>query len=147
MKKLIEHITNKDFNSADGILEETFKAILEKKMCEMKKRLAAEMYSSKPNQLPSVNRLYRGLTEENLEEARVGIVKARIRGGKVQRRVKVSNVPGMKISDGKLVRMSPAERRARKLGAKRAKIKTRGKQAQIARKRKLSLRKRERLGI
>jgi hypothetical protein len=84
---------------------------------------------------------------EKLDEARINIIKARIRGGKIQRRKRVSNVPGMTIRGGQLKRMSAAERRARKLGAKRAKIKTRGKQAQILRKRRLSLQKRQRLGL
>lgn len=76
---------------------------------------------------------------------RVKIVKLRIRGGKVQRRKKVSNVPGSKIQDGKVVRMSPAERRKRKLGAKRGSRKRKSKMTQILRKRKRSLQKRERL--
>ena len=84
--------------------------------------------------------------EEQIDEARVNIVKVRIRGGKVQRRKKVSNVPGMTFRGGSLVRMSPAERRKRKLGAKRAALKTRTKKSQILRKRKMSLMKRQRLG-
>lgn len=83
----------------------------------------------------------------NLEEARINLVKARIRGGVVQRRKKVSNVPGMTIRGGQLKRMSAAERRRRKLGAKKAQLKTRGKQVQIQRNRKLSLMKRKRLGL
>lgn len=84
---------------------------------------------------------------EQLDEApRVGIVKLRIRGGKIQRRKKVSNVPGMTLRGGKLTRMSPAERRKRKLGAKIAARKTKSKRSQILRKRKMSLMKRQRLG-
>lgn len=82
-----------------------------------------------------------------LDEARINLVKARIRGGVVQRRKKVSNVPGMTIRGGQLKRMSAAERRRRKLGAKKAQLKTRGKQIQIQRNRKLSLMKRKRLGL
>ena len=77
--------------------------------------------------------------------ARVGIVKIRIRGGKVQRRKKISNVEGMKLTDGQLKRMSAAERRKRKLGAKKGARKRKTKMAQIIRKRKRSLQKRERL--
>jgi hypothetical protein len=80
------------------------------------------------------------------EKTRVKIVKLRIRGGKVQRRKKVSNVPGMTIRGGKLTRMSPAERRKRKLGAKRGSRKRKTKMTQILRKRKRSMLKRERLG-
>lgn len=84
---------------------------------------------------------------EQLDEApRVGLVKLRVRGGKVERRKKVSNVPGMTLRGGKLTRMSPAERRRRKLGAIKASRKTKAKKAQIMRKRKISLQKRARLG-
>lgn len=78
--------------------------------------------------------------------ARVKLIKFRIRKGKVERRKKVSNVPGMKIQDGQLTRMSAAERRKRKLGAKKGSRKRKRKMAQIIRKRKRSLQKRERLG-
>jgi hypothetical protein len=87
-----------------------------------------------------------GEKEETLDEAQVSMVKLRIRGGKVQRRKKVSNVPGMTLRGGKLTRMSPAERRRRKLGAVKAARKTKSKKSQILRKRKLSLMKRSRLG-
>lgn len=86
-------------------------------------------------------------SDENLMEARIRIIKARIRGGKIQRRKRVSNVAGMTIRGGKLTRMSPSERRRRKLGAKRAKLKRRSKKAIILMKRRRSLRKRQSLGL
>jgi hypothetical protein len=79
--------------------------------------------------------------------ARIKIIKFRIKNGKVQRRKKVSNVPGFRMAGARLVRMTPAERRRRKLGAKRAKIKRRTKKIQIQIKRKRSLQKRKRLGF
>jgi hypothetical protein len=84
--------------------------------------------------------------EQLLEAARVKVVKLRIRNGQVERRIKVSNVSGFTFRGGKLTRMSPAERRRRKLGAKRAKIKKRSKMQQILRKRSRSIQKRKRLG-
>lgn len=84
--------------------------------------------------------------EELLEAARVKVVALRIRNGKVQRRKRVSNVPGFTLRGGKLTRMSPTERRRRKLGAKRAKIKRRAKIQQIVRKRARSIKQRKRLG-
>lgn len=84
--------------------------------------------------------------EEQLDEARVKIVKLRIRAGKVQRRKRVSNVPGMTLRSGKLVRMSPAERRRRKMGARKGKIKRKAKMMRTIMKRKRSLLKRKRLG-
>ena len=87
------------------------------------------------------------MTEEQLlEAARVKVIKLRIRNGQVERRKRVSNVPGFTLRSGKLKRMSPTERRRRKLGAKRAKIKKRAKMQQILRKRARSIQKRKRLG-
>ena len=82
---------------------------------------------------------------------KVGLIAARrtgrIRGGKVQRRKKVSTVPGFTIRGGTLTRMSASERRKRKLGAKKAARKTRTKKSQMLRKRRMSMMKRQRLGI
>lgn len=87
------------------------------------------------------------MSEEELHEARIAIVKARIRGGKIQRRKKVSNVPGFTLRGGQLTRMSAAERRRRKLGARKAARKAKTKKTQMLRKRRMSLMKRQRLGI
>lgn len=84
---------------------------------------------------------------EELDEARINIVKARIRGGQVQRRKKVSNVPGMTLRGGKLQRMSAAERRRRKMGARKGKMKRKAKMTRILMKRKRSLQKRKSLGL
>lgn len=87
------------------------------------------------------------VNEETLDEQRFKIVKARVRGGKVQRRKKVSNVEGFKMQDGTLKRMSPAERRRRKLGQKRGKLKRKSKMRMAMMKRKRSLRKRSSIGL
>lgn len=85
---------------------------------------------------------------DKLDEAtRIKIIKARIRDGQIQRRKKLSNVPGYTLRGGKMTRMTAAERRRRKLGAKRAKIKKRGKMTRILMKRRRSLQKRQRLGL
>lgn len=92
---------------------------------------------------------YKNMEEETeeLDEARINIVKARIRGGKIQRRKKVSNVPGMTLRGGTLKRMSAAERRRRKLGARKANVKRRSKLTRALMKRKRSLQKRKSLGL
>lgn len=148
MSSLISSITNNELEKANQFLEEKMNQIVNKKLVEKKKMLSAEMYGS--DTLPSVEKQKRGLAEdeETLEEQqRVAVVKARVRGGKIERRVKVSNVSGMTLRAGKLVRMTAAERRRRKLGAMKAKIKRRSKTAQILRKRQASLRKRQGLGL
>lgn len=75
------------------------------------------------------------------------IIRARVRGGKVQRRKVLSAVKGYTIRKGKLTRMTASERLRRKRGARRAKIKRRAKQARALIKRKRSLRKRKSLGL
>ncbi|CAB4170714.1 hypothetical protein UFOVP908_125 [uncultured Caudovirales phage] len=207
--KLVEAIDSKNFESANDLLAEKFHSIMERKMFEVKKMVAAEMCgqgsgfartkneklvdqdvleeepstgeesSMARSELASIaknaksimakvkgNKELEAWTQskitkaadymtsvsdymdsEKLDEARIAIIKARIRGGKVQRRKRVSNVPGFTLRGGKLTRMSASERRRRKLGARVAARKTKQKQSQSLRKRKLSLMKRSRLGI
>jgi hypothetical protein len=75
------------------------------------------------------------------------LVKARVRGGKVQRRKVVSGVKGYTIRGGKLTRMSSAERLRRRISQRKAKVKRRAKQARALIKRKRSLRRRQSLGL
>ena len=82
-----------------------------------------------------------------MKMGRTKIVKVRIRGGKVQRRRKVSAVKGFTLRGGKLVRMSPAEKIRRKMGARKAKIKRRAKLARSLIKRRRSLMKRKSMGL
>jgi hypothetical protein len=88
------------------------------------------------------------LNESNVQKfGRTKVIKVRVRGGKVQRRKKFSTVPGYTIRGGRLVRMSSQEIRKRKLGARRAKVKRKGKLHAILRKRRISLRRRASLGV
>lgn len=75
------------------------------------------------------------------------LVKARVRGGKVQRRKVVSGVKGYTIRRGKLTRMSSAERLRRRISQRKAKVKRRAKLARALIKRKRSLRRRQSLGL
>jgi hypothetical protein len=78
---------------------------------------------------------------------RTKVVKVRIRGGKVQRRKKFSAVKGFTLRGGRLVRMSPAEKLHRKMGARKAKIKRKSKAARSLIKRRRSLMKRKSMGL
>ena len=78
---------------------------------------------------------------------RTKIVRIRFRGGKLQRRKKVSAVKGYTMRGGKLVRMLPRERLKRKLSARRAKVKRRAKMARALIKRKRTMRRRKALGV
>lgn len=88
------------------------------------------------------------IAEANVQKmGRKKIIRARVRGGKVQRRKVVSAVKGYTIRSGKLIRMSPAERRRRKLGQRKGKLKRKAKLARALIKRKRSLVKRKSLGL
>lgn len=129
MKNFIKAIAEKKLDTAKELFNEEIVNIVEKKLLEMKKMIMAED------------------TTEELEEARIAIVKARVRGGKIQRRKKVSNVAGYTLRGGQLKRMSVTERRNRRLGQRRGKIKRRAKLNRALMKRARSLRKRQALGI
>lgn len=78
---------------------------------------------------------------------RIKIVRVRIRGGKIQRRKKVSNVKGYKLKGTKLIRMSSQERMHRKMAARKAKVKRRAKMARSLMKRKRTMKRRHAMGL
>jgi hypothetical protein len=88
------------------------------------------------------------IAEANVQRmGRKKLIRARVRGGKVQRRKVVSAVKGYTIRGGKLTRMKAAERLRRRIAQRKGKIKRRAKLARALIKRKRSLRKRASLGI
>ena len=82
-----------------------------------------------------------------MRQGRTKVVKARVRGGKVQRRKRLSDVKGYTIRGGKLKRMTAQERLRRKRGQRVGKIKRKAKQARALMRRKRSLRRRASLGL
>jgi len=82
-----------------------------------------------------------------MRQGRTKVVKARVRGGKVQRRKRLSAVKGYTIRGGKLKRMSMQERLRRKRAQRRAKVKRRAKMARALMRRKRSMRRRASLGV
>ena len=88
------------------------------------------------------------IAEANVQRmGRKKLIRARVRGGKVQRRKVVSAVKGYTIRGGKLKRMTSAERLRRRISQRRGKLKRRAKLARALIKRKRSLRKRASLGL
>jgi hypothetical protein len=133
---LVNCFLSGDLTEARKLIDERIKELFEQKLEIIKQRIVVE----------EAEKL--GLDEANiLKMGRTKLVRVRIRAGKVQRRKKFSSVPGYTIRGGKVVRMSSQERRHRKMGARRAKIKLRSKKNQILRKRKISLRKRKAMGV
>jgi hypothetical protein len=88
------------------------------------------------------------IAEANVQKmGRKKLVRARVRGGKVQRRKVVSAVKGYTIRGGKLTRMTSSERLKRRISQRKAKIKRKAKLARALIKRKRSLRRRKSLGL
>ena len=133
MKDIVENILSNKLIDAQSLLEDKIYEILEDKLTEIKARMALEMFD---------------LDEGNIQKmGRTKLVKIRIRGGKVQRRKKVSGIKGYTMRGGRMIRMSAQERRNRKMAARRSKFKRRAKLGQALRKRKMSLRRRGSLGL
>jgi len=118
---------------ARELLENKLDELIEERLTEEKAKLALEMFD---------------LDEGNIQKmGRMKLVRVRIRKGKVQRRRKVSGVKGFTLRGGKMIRMSPMERRNRRMAARRSKFKRRAKLGQALRKRKMSLRRRSSMGL
>jgi hypothetical protein len=118
---------------ARELLEDRLDQLIEERLTEEKAKIALEMFD---------------LEEGNIQRmGRMKLVRVRIRKGKVQRRKKVSGVKGFTFRGGKMIRMSPQERRNRKMAARRSKFKRRAKLGQALRKRKMSLRRRSSMGL
>ena len=133
---LVDSFLSGNLTEARKLIDERIKELFEQKLEIIKQRIVVE----------EAEKL--GLDEANiLKMGRTKLVRVRIRAGKIQRSKKFSSVPGYTIRGGKVVRMSAQERRHRKMGARRAKIKLRSKKNQILRKRKISLRKRKAMGV
>ena len=133
MKDFVSKLLANKLVEAREILEEKLDELIEERLTEEKAKIALEMFD---------------LEEGNIQKmGRTKLVRVRIRKGKVQRRSKVSGVPGYTIRGGKMIRMSAGERRNRKMAARKSKFKRRAKLGQALRKRKMSLRRRSSMGL
>jgi hypothetical protein len=133
MKDFVSKLLAGSLVEAREMLENKLDELIEERLTEEKAKLALEMFD---------------LEEGNIQRmGRMKLVRVRIRKGKVQRRKKVSAVKGFTMRGGRMIRMSPMERRHRKMGARRSKFKRRAKLGQALRKRKMSLRRRNSMGL
>lgn len=146
MRNFVEKLLSGSNVNAREILEQKIRGLIDEKLNQIKVRMATEMYDEIGVEVDFV-------TEDILDEAnvqrmgRTKLIRLRIRGGKIQRRKKLSAVKGYTIRGGKMIRMSAQERRHRKMAARRSKFKRRAKLRQALRKRKLSLRRRKAMGL
>jgi len=138
MRSLIDAIFSNDLLEAKRILDERLDELADDALTDVKDDMALEMFDVDLDELEEGNILKMGRTK---------LIRVRIRGGKVQRRKKLSAVKGYTTRGGKLVRMSPVERRNRKMASRRSKFKRRAKLRQSLRKRKISLRRRSAMGL
>jgi hypothetical protein len=139
MKEFVSKLLNDKIVEAKAILVQRIQDLVNEKVNQVKIRVANEMYDDVE---------FEEVNEANVQKmGRTKLIRMRFRGGKLQRRVKKSAVPGFTIRGGKLTRMSPVERRKRKLAARRSKFKRRAKLRQALRKRQMTLRKRKAMGL
>jgi hypothetical protein len=140
MQNFVSKLLQNKIVEAKEVLNQRIQGLVNEKLNQIKMRLAAEMYGEDVE--------FEEVNEGNIQRmGRTKLIRVRFRGGKVQRRVKKSAVPGFTIRGGRLVRMSPQERRRRKMAARRSKFKRRSKLRQALRKRQISIRKRKAMGL
>ena len=133
MKDFVSKLLAGSLVEARELLEDRLDQLIEERLTEEKAKIALEMFD---------------LEEGNIQRmGRMKLVRVRIRKGKVQRRKKVSAVKGFTMRGGRMIRMSPMERRHRKMAARKSKFKRRAKLGQALRKRKMSLRRRSSMGL
>jgi hypothetical protein len=147
MRNFIEAALSGNSLQAKELLQDRIKELVFEKAQALRQIVMAEMFDNTEDEFEIIE-------EEVLDEAgnvmksgRTKVIRVRIRNGKVQRRKRLSAVQGYTIRGGKMVRMSPQERRHRKMAARRAKFKRRVKLRQSLRKRKMSLRRRNAMGL
>lgn len=134
---LVEAILSDNLEKARELLSSRIEEIFEDKLEDYKLKIATEIYDSDES-----------LSEGNVQKmGRTKLIRVRIRGGKVQRRKRLSVIKGYTFRSGRMVRMSPQERMHRKRAARITKVKLRSKKNVILRKRRISLRKRRAMGI
>jgi hypothetical protein len=138
MNVFIDKLLNNQLVESKEVLDQYLNDLVDQKLNQMKLRLASEMFETS-NMSEAVRNI--------MKIGRTKTFRVRIRKGKIQRRKKLSAVKGWTIRGGKMTRMSPIERRNRKMGARRSKSKRRAKLGQSLRKRIMSLRKRRAMGL
>jgi hypothetical protein len=139
MKDFVSKLLNGNVLEAKEILQKKLDELADEKLTHRKAEIALSMFDV--------------LDESNVvKTGRTKVIKVRFRRNAkgrivVQRRKKLSAVKGYTTRGGKLVRMSPAERRNRKLAARKSKFKRRAKLRQSIRKRTMTMRRRSSMGL
>ena len=138
MDGFIDKLLNNQLVESKEVLDQYLNDLVDQKFNQIKLRLASEMFETN-----NISEAVRNV----MKIGRTKTFRVRVRKGKIQRRKKLSAVKGWTIRGGKMTRMSPIERRNRKMGSRRSKAKRRAKLGQSLRKRIMSLRKRRAMGL
>jgi len=147
MKDFVAKLLSKDAVSAKSILGERIKSLVDEKLNQLKMRVAMELFEDIGTEVELVESFGTVRRSSITKMGRTKVIRVRVRQGKIQRRIKKSAIKGYTVRGGKLVRMSPAEKRHRQLAVRRSKFKRRAKLKIALRKRRMSLRKRGAMGI
>ena len=147
MKDFIAYLLSNNVTEAKSVLENKIKDLVELKLNQVKMRVAAELFEAVGVEVDFVDEELDESVKNVIKTGRAKIIRVRIRKGKVQRRKKFSAVKGYTIRGGKMVRMTALERRHRKVAAKRARFKRRGKMNQALAKRSRAIRRRKGMGL
>jgi hypothetical protein len=131
------------------------KDILENRLTEAKDKIDEMLVATAQRKLVECRKMIsatRQIDEEydyvvTLEEGRFKIVRAKVRAGKVLRRHKEATKAGFTMRGGKVTKMSPKERRNRKLSQRKAAKKRKGKLSRSRMNTKKALRKRRAMGL
>ena len=135
MIDLVDEILEGELSEAKLTLKDRIEELFYEKLEALRIKVAREFSSATINEA----NVYKMGREKN--------IRIRIRRGKLQRNVIKSATPGYVYRSGKLTRMSPTERRHRRMAARTAKFKRRQGMQQSIRKRKVALRRRKALGV
>lgn len=144
MSGFVSRLLSNNLVEARNELDVKIRSLVEQKLNQIKLRVTAEIYEDIGIEVDFVDDLSEGNV---LRMGRTKVVRVRVRQGKIQRRRKLSAVKGYTIRGGRMTRMTPMERRNRKMGSRRSKFKRRAKLRQSLRKRKMSLRRRTAMGL
>jgi hypothetical protein len=135
MLELVNDLLDGNLVEAKIALEDRINELFYEKL-DVLKRKVAENFSTTDLKESNVYKMGR---EKN--------IRIRIRKGKIQRRVTKSATPGYVYRNQKLVRMTPQEKRHRKMAARTSRFKRRHELQQSIRKRRVALRRRKALGV
>ena len=135
MIDLIDEILEGELNEAKLTLKDRIEELFYEKLEALRIKVAREFSSTSISE----SNVYKMGREKN--------IRIRIRNGKLQRRITKSATPGYVYRNKKLVRMTPTERRHRRMAARTSKFKRRHEMQQSIRKRKVALRRRKALGV